>query len=225
MAYLGLALFAEGPTDHRFLKPLLRRLCEHLCLNFAKTNVDIGDVLEIHTPVRVKNEKRDIRILHAAKDALHAWHILFVHTDGAGDPDRALAERIEPAIQRIIDEMGVEKRCGVAVVPIRETEAWCLVDGEALRKALGVIREDEFLRLPEKPGDVEKLMDPKQVLDNACRKAISKKRRKRRGQKGADFLDQIGELVSLEKLNDVPAFRKLQQELRDTLTFLGVLID
>jgi hypothetical protein len=223
MAYLGLALFAEGPTDHRFLKPLLRRLCEHLCLNHAKTIVEIGDVLEIHTPARVKNEKRDIRVLEAAKDALYAWHILFVHTDGAGDPDRALTERIEPSIQRIVDEMGSEKRRGVAVVPVRETEAWCLVDGEALRKAIGVSRDDECLGLQEKPADVEKWMDPKQALDDACQKAISPNRRRRRGQKGADFLDQIGEFVSLEKLNNVPAFRKLYQELYDALTFLGYL--
>jgi hypothetical protein len=223
MAYLGLALFAEGPTDHRFLKPFLRRLCENLCLNYAKTIVEIGDVLEIHTPARVKDEKRETRILEAAKDALYAWHILFVHTDGAGDPDRALSERIEPAIQRIFDEMGGEKRRGVAVVPVRETEAWCLVDGDALRKAIGVIRDDAFLGLPGKPADVEKLIDPKQALDDTCLKAIPQKRRKRRGQKGADFLDQIGEFVSLEKLDDVPAFRKLHQELCDALIFLGYL--
>ncbi len=143
MAYLGLALFAEGPTDHRFLRPLLRRMCENVCVNYAKTNVEIGDILDIHTPARVKDEKRDIRVLEAAKDALHAWHILFVHTDGAGNPDRALAERIEPAIRRIIDEMGGDKRRGVAVVPVRETEAWCLVDGAALRKAIGVTHKDE----------------------------------------------------------------------------------
>lgn len=85
MAYLGLALFAEGPTDHRFLKPVLRRLCENMCLQHAKMMVDIGDVLELHSPVRVREESREIRIREAARESRGAWHILFIHADGSGD--------------------------------------------------------------------------------------------------------------------------------------------
>lgn len=53
MAYLGLALFAEGPTDHRFLKPLLRRLCENVCLNHAKTILPCARMLKLMK--RIKN--------------------------------------------------------------------------------------------------------------------------------------------------------------------------
>ena len=35
MHYLGLALYAEGPTDYYFLRPLLPRLCEDICLRMA----------------------------------------------------------------------------------------------------------------------------------------------------------------------------------------------
>ena len=35
MQYLSLALYAEGPTDYRFLSPLLQRLCEDICLRDA----------------------------------------------------------------------------------------------------------------------------------------------------------------------------------------------
>ena len=45
MRYLGLALFAEGATDHAFLRPVLRRLCADLCLEFAEQPVEIGEVL------------------------------------------------------------------------------------------------------------------------------------------------------------------------------------
>ena len=31
MQYLGLALYAEGKTDYRFLRPLLLRLCLSAC--------------------------------------------------------------------------------------------------------------------------------------------------------------------------------------------------
>jgi hypothetical protein len=38
MRYLGLAIFAEGPTDYRFLPPVLRRATEDLCLRLARFN-------------------------------------------------------------------------------------------------------------------------------------------------------------------------------------------
>ena len=57
MHYLGLALFAEGSTDHRFLRPLLYRLCDELCLG-SLTAVEVSEVLELHTPAGLKDRPR-----------------------------------------------------------------------------------------------------------------------------------------------------------------------
>jgi len=43
MHYLGLALYAEGRTDYYFLRPLLLRLCEDICLNEANQAVEFGE--------------------------------------------------------------------------------------------------------------------------------------------------------------------------------------
>jgi len=97
--WLGTALFAEGPTDHRFLQPLLRRACEALCASRGRGPVEIADVRELHSPVRARDQDRETRILEAARDSWGAWHILFVHADGAGDPERARAEQVVPAFR------------------------------------------------------------------------------------------------------------------------------
>ncbi len=223
MAYLGLALFAEGPTDHRFLKPVLRRLCENMCLQHAKMMVDIGDVLELHSPARVRDESRETRIREAAREARDAWHILFIHADGSGDYPGARESLVLPACRAIAGEIGEESRQTVAVIPVRETEAWCLVDGDALRRSFGTTKGNAELDVPERGRDVEGILDPKSALDEVCRRAISPRRRRGGRRKAAEFLDQIGEFVSIEQLDQVPAFGRLRQEVQDALVHLGII--
>ena len=50
MRFLGLALIAEGPTDHRFLHAVLRRVCEDVCQREANDTVEIGEVLPLRVP-------------------------------------------------------------------------------------------------------------------------------------------------------------------------------
>lgn len=59
MHYLGLALYAEGPTDYYFLRPLLLRLCEEICLNEANQSVEFGEeVISLNEPARMKDPTR-----------------------------------------------------------------------------------------------------------------------------------------------------------------------
>ena len=91
MRYLGLALFAEGPTDHRFLPPVLLRTVEELCRSAPTEDVMLEDVLELHPPDQWRTADRATTILEAARDAAGGFHILFVHTDGDSDPWAARA--------------------------------------------------------------------------------------------------------------------------------------
>ena len=151
MRCLGLALYAEGPTDYRFLSPLLHRLTDELCVQKAREIVDVSAVFPLTEPGRFKEEDRAARILEAARAAWGTFSILFVHTDGEGDPATARQERVEPAAQRIREELGKESENVVAVLPVRETEAWALADGEALRGAFGCTLDDAALGLPVHP--------------------------------------------------------------------------
>lgn len=73
MRYLGLALFAEGPTDYQFLSPILRRATEEMCLKDAKTSIEIGEVLSLVAPSEYKNSDLMTKIIEAAKQAQGAF--------------------------------------------------------------------------------------------------------------------------------------------------------
>lgn len=218
MIYIGLALYAEGRTDDYFLQPLLQRLCEDLCLGGATQAVDIGGVVRLDDVSNAKD--RHVRVVEAARQHLGAWQILFVHTDGAGDPDAARRERTEPSLMAL-EQAFLGKGLGVPVVPVRETEAWAVCDGEALRQVLGTTLTDRELGLPDSPRAAENLTDPKAVLDEAFLATNPTQKRRRSGV--SPLLNALGETVSLARLRQIPSFVVLETDLRHVLQRLRVL--
>jgi len=221
MRYLGLALYAEGPTDYRFLSLLLHRLTDALCVEKARELVDVSEVFPLTEPGRFKEEDRATRILEAARESWRTFNILFVHTDGGGDPATARQERVEPAAQRIREELSAENEGVVAVLPVRETEAWALADGEAVREAFGCTLDDAALGLPPHALEVEWVLDPKQVLEQAYAQVVGRRRPKR---KASHYLEAISQRLRLGSLRQLPAFKHLETELSSALVDLGFLI-
>lgn len=121
---------------------------------------------------------------------------------------------------RVVSAIKIGQPC-VAVVPVREIEAWTLVDGEALRGAFGTTLDDQALRIAQRPRDVESILDPKLEIEAVFRKLTSSSQRRR--ARVADFYDRIGERVDLGRLEQVPAFKELEKSLRQALLKLGIL--
>ena len=222
MRYLGLALYAEGPTDYRFLTPLLRRLADDLCLNEGNEVIEISEVWPVDAPPECEDSDRASRIREAALAARGAFNVLFVHADGAGNPEAAREHNIAPGAQQIAIHFAEDEARIVAVVPVRETEAWTLADGDALRGAFGTTLEDASLGLPHPPREVESIQDPKQVLNEVFVRVVGRPHRRRRA---AQYLEAIGIRMSLQQLRRVPAFARLENDLRDALHGLGYLRD
>jgi hypothetical protein len=219
MRYLELALFAEGPTDYRFLSPILRRVTEDICCQHAKQSVEVREeVLELKTPQKERYAGRAQRILAAARQYCHRYVLLFIHSDSDGDWKRAFKERIEPAMLLLNRDTVIQQT--IAVIPVRETEAWTLVDGDALRAFFGIKMTNQQLGIPLKAPEVEKLLDPKQVLELAFAKAVGSRRNK---MKAAAFLDIIGEKIELACLRELPAFNRFENELKNALSRIGIL--
>lgn len=219
MHFLSLALYAEGPADYHFLRPLLLRLCEELCQE-ANQPVEFPEsVLALDHPQHLRDAPRDERIAAAAREARGAWRILFVHADADGDAQRARAERAQPGIDRLHQEFGGEG-IGVAVVPVRETEAWAIADGDALRLASGSNASDKDMGLPPAHA-VEATPDPKAVLDKAWRVAAAARKRQRSNV--APMLSYLGETITLARLRTLSAFQALEQDLRDALRGLRII--
>lgn len=221
MHYLGLALYAEGATDYYFLRPLLLRLCEDICTQEASQPVEFGEeVIPLNEPQATKDAAREQRIVAAARLALGSWRIVFVHTDGAGDPARARQQLAQPAIDLLQSECP-DSGVGVAVIPIRETEAWAIADGDAVREVFGTTLSDVKLGLPRTAAAVESTLDPKAVL-NAALEATNPSPRKRR-QGASPMLNALGESVSLQRLRQLAGFQVLEVELRQALRNLNIL--
>lgn len=221
MRYLGLALFAEGSTDYRLLGRILYRTVEDVCLLCANDVIEIGGIRELDAPKAYRDSSRATRILEAARQDIGAFHILFIHADANGDAGRARQKRVEPAVQLIRREEELSNTRGVAVVPVRETEAWALADGDALRGAFGTTLDDEGLGIPARPQEVERLTEPKQALDHALREAVGGSRRRR--HQVTTYLNAIGERVGLARLRAVPAYRRFESDLRAALRQLGYI--
>jgi hypothetical protein len=218
--FIGLALYAEGPTDYYFLRPLLLRLCSDICLRKASAPVEFSEeVLALNHSKAAEDSPRPQRILDAAKQARGASRILFVHTDGAGDPERIRQTLAEPALDLLRQECAADG-IGVAVVPVRETEAWSLVDGSALRSVFGTSLDDRQLGLPP-IGNVESLPDPKRTLDDAFAATNPPPSRRRKG--ASPMLSALGDTVSIDRLRYLSGFQRLEEELERALHQLNVL--
>lgn len=220
MHYLGLALYAEGPTDYYFLRPVLQRLCEDVCTQESNQPVEVSEVNPLDHPDTAKDEPREQRILAAAKVASGSWNLLFIHADGAGDCDRVRAQQVQPAIDLLQLELSREGM-GVAVIPIRETEAWAICDGEALRQVFGATLTDEQLELPRLPTLVESDPDPKETLSKAFLLTSPSGSHKKQGV--SPMLNALGEQVSLQQLRRLTAFTTLECELKLALRQLRIL--
>lgn len=172
-----------------------------------------------HT-AELQNASRAERIRQAAVDASPAWNVLFVHADADSDLEAALDERVIPGL-RLVSEAALPRAEGVAVVPVRETEAWTLVDGDALRSVFGTVLPDERLGLTTRNAAIEKCLNPKDLLELAYQSANPNRRRGR--SSASSLLNAIGEQVDITKLRQLPSFARLEQDLRDALRRLSIL--
>ncbi|WP_067505524.1 DUF4276 family protein [Actinoplanes sp. TFC3] len=204
MRHLTSALIAEGATDDRFLPPLLARMLQDICADFDDS-VEVADV----RAVREKKGPRSIdEVLELVDLNRGSFSIVFFHHDQGARPGRTETEWLEPLQVR----WGSRSERLIAAVPVRETEAWMLADGDSLRRALGVRWPDEELGVPAHPKHVESIADPEQTLDRTITKL---------SRSTSDHYSQLGAMVSLTKLRDVPAFDVLWRQTREALAELG----
>ena len=218
MAYLALAFAGEGKTDYRLLPGLIRRSVLELCLRSARVPVDVRDeVVELR---RDCGKPFDDSVFEAASREQGAFNLLFVHGDGGGDPGKVYRDFVMPLAAKLSETARAEVPV-IGVVPIRELEAWGLVDGDALRAAYQVRPSDETLGLPAQPRQVESIADPKAVLEAACAQAAS--RRSGTRQRSSIKFDVMGETIALERLRQVPAFQRFEEDLAAALASLGLI--
>lgn len=99
--------------------------------------------------------------LSAALGIDSGFQCIFVHRDAENAPP----ERREQEVEEGVDHAGFGGPWA-PIVPVRMTEAWLLLDEQAIREVAGRPSGREDLDLPS-PGQVEGIADPKMVLQQA----------------------------------------------------------
>jgi hypothetical protein len=218
MRYLSAALVVEGNSDEWFLPVVLQRALQEICTRLAEGYVEIPGV-QVLWPVVGSGGGLVQGICEVAERALDDIAVLFYHYDGTARPDRA-AERYWKPLKAAWSNIDGGREL-VAVVPVREMEAWALADPDALRTVFGsnCVRGEPFFRAAG-TADVESLVDPKRTL----REIAARGRRVRRPVPDpADYLTRLAELLSMERLSAVPSFRQWSTDTTEVLRRMGYL--
>lgn len=200
--YLRAGLYAEGPTDYAFLSPLLDRLMDELAASLFAGRYELGDCLGIDAPDPPPAERAE-RIAAAIHDYWDRCTVFVVHSDGAGDPERARREQVTPGIEAARARRADRPVAAAACIPVREIEAWMLADPDVFQLVGGRTP-------PACPPEPERELEPKATLRRLLKESGLRRPRPDYAIFGAN--------VRFECLRKLPAFVEFEQELNRALT-------
>ncbi|MEZ4868053.1 MAG: DUF4276 family protein [Caldilineaceae bacterium] len=139
--------------------------------------------------------------------------LLFIHRDAERQSRMDRVEEITNAIQPMNNL--VHLRPYICVIPIRMTEAWLLLNEQAIRHAAGNPSGREQLTLPTL-ATLESQANPKQILHDLLNRASGLKGRRLKqfpvhfhARRVAEFIDDFSQLRQLL------AFAALEKDIQD----------
>ena len=145
---------------------------------------------------------------------------LFIHRD-AEHPSQIFNRRRE--IEDALRGSNFEN-FWVGVIPVRMTEAWLLLNEEAIRMVSGRRHGTNDLRLP-RPSEVERIRDPKQELYRALIEASGASSRRRRQSRQRELSSMRSQLLMDLKVGGdlflVPSWRTFHDETLDLMNCFG----
>jgi hypothetical protein len=223
MMTLVLALYAEGHVDERFLPVVIQRTVEQILQQRGQTVVDVMEPITVNHTIDRQFATRAERILEAARRSA-GYHALVVHAD-ADYPtsERALTERFWPGLERVSQaRLNRQTVCDhlLPIVPVQMTEAWMLADPEALRVVVGTAAQGQELGLPAHAHEVESDPYPKRTLEQAVHNALASRPKRRQRIVLNTIYEPLARQISLERLEEVPAYRRFVADMTDVLIAL-----
>jgi hypothetical protein len=190
LIYLCAGVYAEGPTDHRFLKALLPRLLEELAAQETKS-YEVAAPLQIGTISTPR-----ITIVEAIRKFWESCTLFIIHADAAGDREGALQKYVTPHIDEARNLY--PSLIAVPCIPDREIEAWMLCDEDVFSQWSRDWR-------PELPREPEKVLDPKKELE----KILATKK-----QSVRESYELFGEYISIARLRRLNSFCLFEDDLK-----------
>ena len=210
MRSIRYTLLADGPSDRCLIRVIDWLLDDILKSVQIAVNAQFADMRMLRNPPSGLSE----RIKRAIEQ--YPCDVLFVHRDA----EKAARENRVDEISRAIKGTAVDFH--VAVVPVRMTDAWLLIDEGAIRRAADNPNGKVMLTLPAL-NRIEGLSNPKNALRDLLVAASEKTGRRLKqfkrdlGQRVHRVADLINDFSALRQL---AAFRALEKDTRETLATL-----
>lgn len=201
MSGLRYTLLSDGTSD-RALLFAIRWALQQRDVRIDKEEIaDVSGLMRRHSPLKDR--------LAATARLYGETDLLFVHRDAEKEPSKVRVREVVAAAETC--NVGVPV---VPVVPVRMTEAWLLIDEQAIRRASENPNGRMELKLPA-PAKLEGLPDAKEVLFDLLRTASG-----RSGHRGLTSKDlgkmrhRVAELTSdWAPLRKLPSFRAFEAAL------------
>ncbi len=167
---------------------------------------------------RLPNKPESLAARIHAASILYPADTLFVHRDAEKERLDVRRAEIQAAVNSLTENISY-----IAVIPIRMSEAWLLIDEHAIRMAANNPNGAMSLGLP-KLSSIESIPDPKNSLYELLILASDVKGNRRKKKFKVDIAryvhlvaEQISDYSPLEHLS---AFKALQGELKSVLDTL-----
>lgn len=203
MKQIIFGIFAEGPTDYRFFSILLERYLTHFC-HINEVEVDILPAILIRNkenfPLGFIEKMKYIEQDNVGAKGLP---YIFVHNDAdARTLDQVLDFKWKPWMDECID-----KSTWLAVIPIKMTETWMLVDVEALKSTF-IIGERDIREIIGN-GNPEGITEPKYKLEEILRRGKQKRI--------TNFEENLAKRIRLDLLEQLPSFQFLKGQIEERI--------
>lgn len=189
MRIISSTLVVDGSSD-RALTPLIMRALQEIAPEGSFADIALINTVGMSLRGRVEEAVTD-----------YPCDLLFVHRDAENQSSDFRSHEIHEATKGFVSRV-------VAVIPIKMTEAWLLVDESAIRRAVGNPNGRNVIELPS----IKRIeqVDAKLVLDKALTDARAVNARRRGKFRPERFrfnvADQLPELSSLRRLSSYAAF-------------------
>ena len=201
---VSFAFLCEGSSDTGLIAHL-----ETLLMHFGAQEVTgMPDTRKGTIPARLR------QLLTEATEA--GIDMVFIHRDSDG-PDRDGRER---EIRRGVEESGFPHPF-IPVIPVQETEAWLLLDEQAIRDVVAS-KGKQPLKLP-KPNAIEGARNPKEILQKALLAASETSGRRLKKEKNSFSRHRrvlMQRLDPFGAVRNLPSWQCLERDIQRALAQL-----
>ena len=147
--------------------------------------------------------------------------ILFIHRDAEKKSYEVRKDEISRA-WTLINQRDLDT-VGIAVIPVRMSEAWLLTDRQAIKEASGNPNSKIKLNLP-KLSQLENIPNPKKTLLTLIEKASGLREKRLRRLNTHQAIHLVAEYTEdFSPLRQLSAFQKLEEDIKNTLTHYRTL--